>query len=144
MQISWIFLMVLISENLIKLVPQTGRLVYYLFVEVVLDVEDLSVAQNGLLVDLDLTAHIGTWTFHQLQGERAVEVVLVPTPDVLEWNLLKQQEANDWESVFQNWDLIRVQCASCKRHNSHLNKYVLFLIIEKKMSSLTKKMWIKS
>lgn len=52
--------MVLISENLIKLVPQTGRLVYYLFVEVVLDVEDLSVAQNGLLVDLDLTAHIGT------------------------------------------------------------------------------------
>lgn len=79
----------------IKLVPQTGRLVYYLFVEVVLDVEDLSVAQNGLLVDLDLTAHIGTRTFHQFQGERAVEVVLVPTPDVLEWNLLKQQEAND-------------------------------------------------
>lgn len=70
-------------------------LMYYLFVEVVLDVEDLSIAQYGLLVDLDLTAHVGTRTFHQLQGERAVEVVLVPTPDVLERNLLKQHEPNN-------------------------------------------------
>lgn len=66
-------------------------LMYYLFVEVVLDVEDLSIAQYGLLIDLDLTAHVGTRTFNQLQGKRAVEVVLVPTPDVLERNLLKQQ-----------------------------------------------------
>lgn len=74
-------------------------LMYYLFVEVVLDVEDLSIAQYGLLVDLDLTAHVGTRTFHQLQGERTVEVVLVPTPDVLERNLLKQQEPNNWKNI---------------------------------------------
>lgn len=105
-------------------------LMYYLFVEVVLDVEDLSIAQYGLLVDLDLTAHVGTRTFHQLQGERAVEVVLVPTPYVLERNLLKQ-EPNDWE-YSQCYDLIKVQHASGKRRNSHLKKkYALFLIIGK-------------
>lgn len=105
-------------------------LVYYLFAEVVLDVEDLSIAQYGLLVDLDLTAHVGTRTFNQLQGKRAVEVVLVPTPDVLERNLLKQ-ESNDWKNISMLYDLIKVE------HASHVIRNDTYFFFQMRVTSHT-------
>ena len=64
------------------------RAAAYLF-ETADDLQHLPVGQDGLLVDLDLTADLRLRPVHQLQAERAVQGVLVPTPDVSEWNLLQ-------------------------------------------------------
>lgn len=135
LQISWIFIMVLISENLIKLVPQTGTLPLCWSCSGCWGPVCCSEWPSGRpgscssRWDSNLPPAPGRTSSGGCSGSHS-RCAGTESPET---------KRSKWLRIVQYCDLIKVQCASGKRLNSHLNKYVLFLIIGKKMSSLTKK-----
>lgn len=62
----------------------------YIF-QITVDNKGLSVAEYGLLVDLNFAGNFCYRSIHKFKAEGTVKVVLITTPDVTKWNLLQNE-----------------------------------------------------